>query len=232
MRANRLLGIVVATTLSVTVASGSVAGAQPIGPQTSKVLSAFSIDASTGAPNVLTWANFAGANGTNLGGKTLNGGSTWVVDGGTWTIQSGTAGSTNVALANIDTNVGTQNASALATLTFGATANAGLVALDNGTTALYTLYSKAAGGTMTLYKYAGGPVVLASAAGVGTPASALVKLDATTSTIKVSFAGTQVVSYTLTAAEVTSLKGAANNRFGLIADADGATRFDDFHVDA
>ncbi len=232
MRANRLLGIVAATTMSVAVAGGSIAGAQPIGPQTSKVLSAFSMVASTGAPSVLTWANFTGANGTNLSGKTLNGGGTWIVDGGTWTIQSNTAAPTNDALANMDTNVGTQKASALATLTFGATSNAGLVALDNGTTALYTLYSKAAGGTMTLYKYAGGPVVLGSAAGIGTPASALVKLDATTSVIKVSFAGTQVVSYTLTAAEITSLKGATNNRFGLMADADGTTRFDDFHVDA
>ena len=231
MRVNRLLGIVVATTMSVTIAGGSVAGAQAIGPQTSKVLSAFSMAASTGAPNVLTWANFAGTTGTNLSGKTLNGGGTWIVDGGTWTIQTNAAGSTNVALANMDTNVGTQNASALATLTFGAAANAGLVALDNGTTALYTLYSKAAGGTMTLYKYAGGAVVLATATGIGTPASALVKLDASTSTIKVSFAGTQVLSYTLTAAEVTALKAAANNRFGLVADSDGTTRFDDFHVD-
>lgn len=231
MRANRLLGIVVATTMCVTVAGGSLAGAQPIGPQTSKVLSAFSMVASTGAPNVLTWANFTGANGTNLSAKTLNGGGTWIADSGTWTIQTGTAASTNAPLANMDTNVGTQNASALATLTFGATANAGLVALDNGTTTLYTLYSKAGGGTMTLYKYAGGAMTLATAAGIGTPASALVKLDASTSTIKVSFAGTQVLTYTLTAAEVTSLKGAANNRFGLMADADGTTRFDDFHVD-
>lgn len=231
MRANRLLGIVVATTMCVTVAGGSLAGAQPIGPQTSKVLSAFSMVASTGAPNVLTWANFTGANGTNLSAKTLNGGGTWIADSGTWTIQTGTAASTNAPLANVDTNVGTQNASALATLTFGATANAGLVALDNGTTTLYTLYSKAGGGTMTLYKYAGGAMTLATAAGIGTPASALVKLDASTSTIKVSFAGTQVLTYTLTAAEVTSLKGAANNRFGLMADADGTTRFDDFHVD-
>ena len=231
MRANRLLGIVAATTVAITVSGGSVAGAKPIGPQASNVLTAFSMVASTGAPNVLTWANFTGANGTNLSGKALNGPGTWIVDTGSWTIQTNAAGSTNVALANMDTNVGTQNASALATLTFGATANAGLVALDNGTTALYTLYSKAGGGTMTLYKYAGGAVALASAAGIGTPASALVKLDAMTSTIKVSFAGAQVLSYTLTAAEVTSLKGAANNRFGMMANSDGTTRFDDFHVD-
>ena len=231
MRANRLLGIVVATTMSVTVAGGSVASAQAIGPQTSKVLTAFSMAASTGAPNVLTWANFTGTNGTNLSGKTLNGGGTWVVDGGTWTIQSNRAAATNVALANVITNVGTQNASTLATLTFGASASAGLIGLDNGTTALYTLYSKAGGGTMTLYKYAGGAVVLATAAGIGTPASALVKLDASTSAIKVSFAGIQVLSYTLTAAEITALKGTANNRFGLVADSDSTTRFDDFHVD-
>jgi hypothetical protein len=231
MRASRLLGIVVATTLFATVTCGSVAGAANLGPQSPKTLGAWVIPGGAGAPNVITWANFNGVTGTNLNGKALNGPGTWIVDGGTWTIQTNNTVSTNVAIANMDVNVGTQNAATLATLTLGATANAGLVVLDNGTVAVYALYSKAAGGTITLYKYAGGPVVLGTVTGVGTPASALMKLDATTTTMKVSFAGTLVLSYTLTAAEITTLKTAANSRFGLIADSDGVTRFDDFHVD-
>ena len=111
MRANRLLGIVVATTLCVTVAGGSVAGAQPIGPQTSKVLSSFSMAASTGAPNILTWANFTGTNGTNLSGKALNGGGTWIAQFGTWKLSSkNTANSSNTTLSNLTTAVGTVSA--------------------------------------------------------------------------------------------------------------------------
>lgn len=231
MHASRLLGIVVATTLFATVASGSVAGAANLGPQSPKTLGAWVIPGGTGAPNVITWANFNGVTGTNLSGKALNGPGTWTVDGGIWTIQANNAASTNVAIANVDVNVGTQNAASLATLTLGASANSGLVALDNGTVAVYVLYSKAAGGTITLYKYSGGPVVLGTVAGVGSPASAVMKLDATTTTMKVSFAGALVLSYPLTAAEIATLKTAANNRFGLIANNDAVTRFDDFHVD-
>ncbi len=231
MRANRLLGIVLATTFVITVNGGSVAGAQPVGPVTSKVLTAFSMAASTGAPNVLTWANFTGTTGTNLSGQALNGSGTWIVTAGTWTIQSNAAATTSVALARIDTNVGTQNATALATLTFGVSANAGLVALNNGTNFVYALYSTATGGTITLTKSTGSTVVLSTVTGVGTPTSASMKLDASTTTLKVSFAGNVVLSYTLTAAEITALKGTTNNRFGLIANKDTVTRFDDFHVD-
>ena len=205
MRASRLLGIVVATTLFATVTCGSVAGAADLGPQAPKTLGAWVIPGGTGAPNVITWANFTGANGTNLNGRPLNGPGNWIVDTGVWTIQTNNTVSTNVAIANVDVNVGTQNAATLATLTIGATANSGLVALDNGTVAVYFLYSKAAGGTIRLYKYSGGPVVLGTVTGVGTPASATMKLDATTTTMRVSFNGVLVLSYTLTAAEIAIL---------------------------
>ena len=231
MRASRLLGIVVAATMFATVTCGSVAGAANLGPQTNKTLGAWVIPGGTGAPNVVTWANFTGVTGTNLSGKALNGPGNWIVGGGTWTIQTNTARSTRVARARMTVNAGTQNAAALATLTFGASPDAGLVALDNGTVYVYAIYSTAAGGKITLYKYSGGAVVLGTVTGVGRPASALMKLDASTTTLKVSFAGTLVLSYTLTAAEIAVFKTPANNRFGLIADNDNATRFDDFHVD-
>ncbi len=183
------------------------------------------------APTVLAWANFVGTNGTNLSGRALNAGGSWIVDIGTWTIQSNTAAASNTAIANVGVVATTQNASVIATLNLGASANAGVLANDNGTVALYALYSKAAGGTIKLYKYTGGATVLATVTGVGTPTSATLKLDSATTTIKVSWNGTQVLSYTLTTAEATTLHGAANNRFGLIADSDSVTRFDDFHID-
>lgn len=183
------------------------------------------------APTVLAWANFVGTNGTNLNGRALNAGGNWIADIGTWTIQSNTAAASNVAIANLGVATTTPSASVTATLTIGASANAGVLANDNGTVALYALYSRAGGGTIKLYKYSGGATVLATATGVGTPGSGTLRLDSTTTTIKVSWNGTQVLSYTLTAAETTALHGTANNRFGLIADSDSVTRFDDFHID-
>ena len=231
MRANRLLGIVVATTLAITVIPGSVAGAANLGPQGGATLGAWKIIGGTGAPTVATWANFTGANGTSLSGYALNGGGAWSVAAGTWTIRTNQADATRTARAKMTANAGTQNASVLVTLNLTGAANAGVAALDNGAVAIYALYSKSTGGTVTLYKYNGGPVVLTTATGVGTFTSTIMKLDALTNTIKVSLGGTQVLSYTLTAAEVITFKAAANNRFGLMADSDNVTRFDDFHID-
>lgn len=183
------------------------------------------------APTVLTWEDFTGANNTNLDGATLNGGGTWAADIGTWRIQSNAANASNTALANLVTHVGTQNATAIVTFVTGATSNAGLLANDNGTNALFVLYTKTSGGTLTLYKYSGSSISLGSVTGVGTAANSTLKIDSTTTTIKVSWNGTQVLSYTLTPAEAVTFHSAGNNGFGLIANGDSASRFDDFHVD-
>jgi hypothetical protein len=231
MRRGRALRVVMSICLAATAAGLVGASAASLNGAATAKLGGWTYPQSISAPTVLTWANFTGTTGTNLGGRALNGPGSWVADVGTWTIQTNQAGSSNAAISNLDVSVGSQNASVLATLTIGASANAGLVANDNGTVALYALYSKAAGGTITLYKYSGGATVLATATGVGTPTSGTLKVDSTTTTIKVSWNGTQIISYALTAAEATTFHSAGNNRFGLIADSDAVTRFDDFHVD-
>src|SRR6476659_2381251 len=139
MRANRLLGIVVATTLAVTVIPGSVAGAANLGLQGNITLGAWQIVGGTGAPDVATWANFTGVTGTDLSGQALDGGGTWSVAAGTWTIRTNQADANQTARAKMTTSAGTQNASVLATLTLNGAANAGLVALDNGTAAIAAL---------------------------------------------------------------------------------------------
>jgi len=231
MRRRRALGFVVALSLSATAGGLISASAASLNGANPAKIGGWVYPQTIAAPTVLAWTNFTGTTGTNLNGHALNAGGTWTADLGTWTIQTNTAGASNTALANIDLNVGTQNAAAVATLTIGATANSGLVVNDNGTVALYALYSKAAGGTLTLYKYSGGATVLGTATGVGTAATGTLKVDSTTTTIKVSWNGTVLISYPLTPAEVTTFHGATNNRFGLIADGDSVTRFDDFHAD-
>ncbi len=234
MRAHRMLGIVIAAALTATVTTGSVAGAAPLGPQTSRTLGAWIIPGGTGAPNVLTWSSFTGPNNTNLAGKALNGGGTWIAQFGTWKLSSkNTANSSNTALSNLTTAVGTVSAAVESTtLDFGGNPRAGLVALSNGTSFLYAVYTKTAGGTVQLYKYVSGvSTLLASTTGVGLPIVAPMRLDATTNTIRVWWDGTARLSYTLTASEVTLLKSAGHDRFGIIADGDASTNFDDFHVD-
>ena len=234
MRANRLLGIVIATTLTATVAFGSVAGAANLGPQAPQTLGAWIIPGGTGAPNVITWANFTGPNNTNLAATALNGGGTWIAQFGTWKLSSkNTANSSNTTLSNLTTAVGTVSAAVESTtLDFGGNPRAGLIGLSNGTSFVYAIYTKTAGGTVQLYKYVSGvSTLLASTTGVGLPIVAPMRLDAMTNTIRVWWDGTARLSYTLTASEVTLLKSAGHDRFGIIADGDASTTFDDFHVD-
>lgn len=231
MRARRFPALVTALGLTAAAAGLLGASAASLNGAIAAKLGAWNVTQGTGAPTVLTWSSFTGATGTNLSGKALNGPGTWIVDAGTWTIQTNRAAASNTTRANMSVNVGTQNATAVVTLTIGASARAGLVVNDNGTAALYAIYSRNAGGRIRLYKDNGTQTLLATVSGVGTPASAVLKVDSTTTTIKVSFAGTQVLTYTLTAAEAATYHAAGNNRFGLIADRDTVTRFDDFHVD-
>jgi hypothetical protein len=230
MRRARVLGLVTSVTLAATVAGGLGASAASLNGATSAPLGGWVYPATSVAPNVLAWASFNGATNTNLDGQALNGGGTWIVDTGSWRIQGNRARSSNTAMSNIGVDVGTPDAAVIVTLTVSGTTNAGVLANDDGTAALYALYSRSAGGTIRLYKYVGGATVLATATGVGT-AAGTIELDSRTTTVTVSWNGTQVLSYALTPTEAATLHGAGNSRFGLIADGDGTTRFDDFHVD-
>jgi hypothetical protein len=231
MRVRQTLRTFTAISVAVIVALAVGVSAASLNGVAAAKLGAWNVPGTTSAPTVLAWANFNGTTGTNLNGQALNGGGTWTADIGTWTIQGNAAAAASTALANLVTSAGTNSASVLSTMTFGATARAGVLALDNSANAVYALYSKTAGGTVQLYKYNGGATLLATVTGVGTPTSAVMKLDATTSTLKVSWNGTVVLSYTLSAAEITVFKTGTNLRYGIIADSDSLTRFDDFHVD-
>ncbi len=231
MRARRFSAFVTALGL-VAAAAGLVgASAASLNGAVAADLGAWNVTQGTGARTVLTWSSFTGVDGTNLNGTALNGPGTWVAGAGTWTIRANAAASSNTVRSNLSVDVGTQNAIAVVTLTIGASARAGLIVNSNGTASLYALYSRGAGGTIQLYKNNGTQTLLGTVTGVGRPASGLLEVDSTTTTIKVSFAGTQVLTYILTAAEAAIHHGATNTRFGLIADRDNRTRFDDFHVD-
>lgn len=229
MPSRRLLGVLLVVAA---LAVPAQVAAKSLGSVTSTSLGAWVLAGGTTVPTVVAWTPFTGANGTSLPGQTLNGTGTWASDSGTWTISSNRAGTTSAGLGNLDIHAGTQNATVVVTLIIGASANAGVVALrNNSNVALFATYSLASGGTIQLNKFNGSTSNLSTVTGVGTPSTAEFKLDATTNTIKISFNGTQVMSYALSAGDITALKAAANDRFGIFADNDAVTRFDDFHVD-
>jgi hypothetical protein len=123
------------------------------------------------------------------------------------------------------------NAAVEATLSFPVTARrAGLTFDDDGTNGMYVVYTDVNGGSLFLYKAAGAITQIASVTGVGVVATADLRVETFDPTVKVYLNGTLWLAYTLTAAERTTFKAAANTRFGLIADADANTRFDDFRV--
>jgi hypothetical protein len=200
----------------------------------SRKLAAYTVSGAPTVPTVYAWTNFTAANNTDLNGLALPSGQNWTVHIGTWRINANQAATTaSTALSNASVSVGTTSAAVQANLTFGATARrAGLTFLDDGTNGMYVVVSNQNGGQIQMYKYQGGATLLATATGIGTPASATLRVEAFTNTINVYFGGTLVLTYTLTPAEATLFKGAAHVRFGIIADSDTNTTFDDYRVES
>jgi hypothetical protein len=230
----RPLSVPIAVTLSVILASSLlVAHAASIG-LAAKRLGSFAIANAPTAPTVYAWTAFTAANNTDLNGLALPSGQTWTVHIGTWRINTNQAATTvSTALSNASVAVGTVNAAVQITMIFGATARrAGVTFLDDGTNGMYVVYSNQNGGQLQMYKYQGGATLLATTTNVGTPASATLRVETFTNTINVYFAGTLVMTYTLTAAEATLFKAAAHDRFGIIADSDTNTKFDDYRVES
>jgi len=233
MRPRITLRNVTATLVAVIIASAVGASAATLNGIAAGSLGAWNVPGSTNAPTVLTWSSFTGANNTNLSGATLDGGGTWIAQFGTWRVRSNEATSNNVAFSNLTTSVGTVNAAVEATtIDLGGSPRSGLVAMSNGSSFLFSQYEKSSGGRVRLFKYVSGAVtMLAEATGTGGPVASAMRLDATTNTIKVSWNGAVVVTYSLTPAEVALFKSVGHTRFGIIANGDPGTDFDDFHID-
>lgn len=221
-----------ATLFAVVVASAVGVSAASLNGITAASIGAWNIPGSTGAPTVVTWSGFTARNNTSLNGAPLDGGGTWIAQFGTWRVKKNEATSSNTGYSNLTTSIGTVNAAAETTINLGGNPSSGLVAMSNGTSFVFAQYEKSSGGRVRLFKYVSGAVtLLGEATGTGGPAVSVMRLDATTNTIKVSWNGAVVVTYTLTATEVALFKSAGHTRFGIFADGDAATTFDDFHID-
>ena len=232
MRTRRSLRNLAATLVAVSVASAVGVSAASLNGIAVASLGSWSVPGGTGAPTVLTWADFTGANNTNLDGHALIGGGTWIAQNGTWRVTSAEARSSNATRSNLVTAVGSPDASVEATLSPGGNPSAGLVAMSDGASFVWAEFTKTSGGTIQLSMYATGTTTqLARVTGVGNPPTSVMRIDATTNTVEVSWNGVVVLTYALAPSEVALFKSAGHDRFGLMADRDTATRFDDFHID-
>jgi hypothetical protein len=231
-RPSRLLPTLGAVTLPALVASALlVAHAAAIG-LSSKKLAAFTVTGGPTVPTVYAATDFTGTSGPSITTVPLPTGQTWTINAGTWTISNNEAAVSNTALANAWVSAGTNSAAVQVNLIFTQTSRrSGVTLLDNGTNRLYAVVSQQTGGRVQLYKQVGGTTTLLAAAnGLGTPASAILRVEAFSSTINVYFAGALVITYVLNPTEVGQFEGPTNVRYGLMADGDSNTLFDDFLV--
>jgi hypothetical protein len=200
------------------------------------------ITGTTGAPTIYAWDNFDRSG--NLEGSTSPGGLVWKPQIGTWPLNGTTARTnTNNADANVVIDLSTLDAAMVVTMTpVGTNARPGLTFNDDGSNNMLLLYSSAGGGTLTLSTYFGtSRVFLASTAGVGAPGTSFeVKVVSLGPTITISVNGTLRLTQTLTGTNLCKFKdtgagctpdGRANVGFGIWADNDTSSFFDDFRLE-
>lgn len=219
----------------------SAASAATVGGVSSGDLSSFSIASGSGAPTVLTWENFDGPDGTAISGTNPDWGpGTWRSLGGFWSIQGNEADSTSVGLGSINVHSpGTLDAAIEVKLNrFGSTTfDAGILFNDNDYSVMIMRYQSGGNGTLALTNWDGGYSTMATVtnlypAGIATaPAVITLRVRAVGTLVEGYIDGALVLTYTLTAGEQATFKAAAHDGYGLWAEQDGTTKFDDFHID-
>ncbi len=195
-------------------------------------LFARTVAASSGAPQVFTSDGFTAANGTNLNGRVPLVGPAWEVDVPTFSITANQLAANGAGLVNALVQTGRLDARAEVTLTVGAAINSGIIFNDNNVRALYVLWNQAGGGRLRLIGYNGGPVTIVTVTGVGVVSPSVLRVESQANQIRVFLNGVLRINYTLTVGEVALYRTATNTRWGLIADTDSTTRFDNFRVES
>ena len=198
----------------------------------------------SGAPTVYGWDDFDRVLNL-LPGSVSPGGLVWKPQIGTWLLDGATARtSTSNKDANVLMDLPVLDASMVVTITPGTgTARPGVTFNDDGTNNMLLLYSASGGGTLTLSTYFGPTrVFLASTSGVGNPNSSFeLRVTSIGPTITVFVNGTLRMTQTLTGTNLCKFKdigagcvpdGNANAGFGLWADADTNSTFDNFRVES
>ena len=229
--------LTLALAATVAVLATSVANASSIGPVASTTLNGNTGTAVSGAPTVYASDNFTGTTGSTLNGRILTlGGGTWSVAAGTWTINAtNEAQITGVALGRAITVTGRPNARIIATVFDGGTnARTSGVVLRSSNNALTFLSAYTQSGSSNRLHIArrqgGTSTILVTVSGIifTNPATFAVELNG--ANIIVSYNGTVVINYTLTAADQTTFGSLGGH--GLLNDNAGTIRYDNFRVES
>ncbi len=233
--------IVACSALLFAIFGAVFADASSLGGVSSANLTAVKQISSSGAPTVTAWENFTGANGTNINGTTTDGGSkTWVAVRGTWRIRGNQADVNNGDVALV-VNAGTPHQAVEATVFRGGTTfDVGVVFNMNasGTDFITTELTSNSSGQLEMWRYNGSWTLLATASNLysgpasGWPTSANLRASSVGGNIAVYLDGALQISHTLSAADQTTFVNANHQYFGLYSYFDGASRWDDFHIDS
>ena len=200
-------------------------------PIPKRTLTTFQILAKPVVPKVYVWDHFNRPNASPIGTAVVGG--NWLGTPAGWTIATNQAAITALPNASATINVpGVLDGQLDADLSFGSTAEAGLDFLDDGINTMFFLYKKS-GATSQVRLYTRlsaiaippAPVAIAT---VNPTTAATVKVVINDATIKLSWNGTVIITYTMTVPEFAALRDPGSNGVGLRAESDALTRFDNF----
>lgn len=235
----------------VLISSSAVGHSAALGNVSATSLMARTVVGAPVLPSLIAWEDFDGTNGAALAGTTTDvGAKSWTAPRCTWSLASNKAKSTsgdcplliNAATVNLSTEV--------KLFRNGATAwDAGVVfdANSAATKFLTVEYTSASNGSIEIWKYTGSWVSLGSTtnlypSGVATaPASITLRVvaaapvsPATVGEIRVSVSvdGVQRLAVTLSAADQTTFKAAAQSFAGPYTYNDSSSSFDSFLAEA
>jgi hypothetical protein len=227
----RWLGTVVRTSLVVALSASAATAAPVILPPST--ITVFHIAGSTGAPHVRAWDSFNRTDG-GLGSPIVGG--VWGSRNGTWTIESNKAKSSSSVASTATVSLPTiLNCRVDLDLTIGSTAYAGLNLNDDGTNNIVVLYKKTGiVSELQLIVWIGGtgplPTPVASAP-VSNGSTASLSVTLSGSDVTVLWNGVPAISYPLTAPESTAVRDSNSIGYGVWAQSDSTTRFDNFRVE-
>lgn len=196
----------------------------------------------SGAPTVYAWDDFE-RTVNPLQGTAAPSTNLWRPGVGSW-LTTGTVARANTSSADANTLIDAPSvdASMVVTITpIGGNPKPGVTFNDDGTDDMLLLYTKAGGGTLTLSTYFGPTrVFLSAVTGVG-PVGTAFELRVTSNgpTITIFVNGSLVMTQTLAGSNLCKFKdmgcapnGGPNVGFGLWADTDTASTFDDFRIES
>jgi hypothetical protein len=213
----------------------AVARAASLGTITAKSLVVVGSAATVSTPSVLGCDNFTGTTGATMAARAATvaaacSNRVWTVHVGTWTIQANQAASSATADAVTTENTATTNSTArvvLASLNTGGRSGGLVISHDGTSSYIAAVMIDATPDRIELRLYSGGVATLLTTINPTFATTNTLVLSRSSAVVAVALNGTSVGSYSLSAAQLTSL--GAGTRAGLFG-GNASVRFDDFAV--